>query len=168
MRDLGKITMGGATVIAVNTGIQFLIAGAPFKKVEDRKMVGKDFLALGLQLGTSGAAYFLLGPVPAILGGIEALTFLGLRLAGVGAPAPMEVINKEEPKLVPATVLPSKGTIPSPSTVKPEEPGGSLPEDFSGPDSFSNPEDFYGKEDFSNPEELTGVRHSQHNIKFIR
>lgn len=167
MRDLGKISLGGATTIALNTGIQYFIVGAPFKKAETSKLGTKDFIALGLELGVAGAAFAVIGPAPALIGAIEALTFLGLRLAGVGAPLAVDEPKVETPKLVPAKVLPA---VPTP--VRPESPDESMPSDFSGPDDFGNPEDFGNREDFANPEDLAGTHSrqgpNQHHVKFIR
>lgn len=174
MRDLGKISLGGATAIAINTGIQYFVVGAPFKKATDSKLVAKDFIALGLELGVAGAAYAIIGPAPALIGAIEALTFLGLRLAGVGSPVVVNEPKVEEPKLVPSKVVPSTvgPTVPTSTAARPEAPDASLPEDFSGSEDFGNPEDFGNREDFGNPEDLAGTGqrrgYSQHSTKFIR
>lgn len=173
MTKTGHIVLGSASTIALNATIQFLVADAPFKAARDKKIGGRDVMALGLELSVSGLSYLLFGPVPGVLGASEALSFFALRLLGVGAPK--VVVNEPQiepaPKLVPSTVVPPKPsatTTPAPAIRE----DFSQPEDFSGPDDFGNPDDFAGREDFANPENLAGMggklTSNQNSVKFIR
>jgi len=150
-----KMMIGGAATIAVNSTIHFLVAKTPFKTPEAPKVGKNDYVALGLELGVSGLSYLVFGPVPAIVGGVEALALFGLRLAGVGPKAPVE----EEEKPAPSSAsLPAPKTTdaPAPKPAAPSREEFQNPDDFSGPEDFGNPEDFGGREDFANPDVLEG------------
>lgn len=149
-----KIMLGSAATIAVNSTIHFLVAKTPFKTPESPKVGKSDYIALGLELGVSGAAFALAGPLPGIVGAVEALALFGLRLAGVGPKAPVVEETTPEPKSTSSLPAPKAAPAPAPAPAPSEE--FQNPEDFSGPDDFGNPEDFAGREDFANPEVLSG------------
>lgn len=155
MRETGKIALGSVTTIAINSTIQFLVAGNPFKAVPDRSVGLNDWLALSLELGVSAGSFAVFGELPALLGAAEALTFFGLKAVGVGPEAKR-----------PVTLPPPTARTSSPSQsasaamaprVPPPEGSDANPADFYQGEDFANPESFANAEDFSNPENLLGI-----------
>lgn len=118
-----KALIGSPVVLGVNAGIQYLVAGAPFKTVSpaaNGSIRTVDLMALGLELGASAGALALLGPVPAVLGAVEALSFFGLGLAGVGRSA----VPAEQPS------APAQAPVPAPAPVPAESKPSSRIEEY--------------------------------------
>lgn len=87
MSDLAKeVLFPGIVVLGVNAGIHAMVTGS-LQGTPAYGFQTADGIAFGLEAVASGITYALAGPVPAVLGLLEAIAFAGLKLVATPAPA---------------------------------------------------------------------------------
>lgn len=83
-----KTLLPAAGVLGANAVIEFIITGS-LKGTPQFGLQAADGIALAAQAVTSGLAWKLYGPIPGIIGLLEAIVFVGVKLASTPSLPPL-------------------------------------------------------------------------------